>query len=74
MGNGLGRVDKILIYNPPTSRDHPADTLRLQSVTGGHLASAQILLSHGAVVVHTAHSQVALEKRSDDCRTGVCER
>ena len=65
-------MDKILIYNPPTSRDHPADTLRLQSVTGGHLASAQILLSHGAVV-HT-HSQVALEKRSDDCRTGVCER
>ena len=73
MGNGLGRVDKILIYNPPTSRDHPPDTLRLQSVTGGHLASAQILLSHGTVVVHT-HSQVALEKRSDDCRTGVCER
>ena len=66
-------MDKILIYNPPTSRDHPADTLRLQSVTGGHLASAQILLSHGTVV-DTARSQVALPKRSDDCRTGVCER
>ena len=65
-------MDKILIYNPPTSRDHPPDTLRLQSVTGGHLASAQILLSHGTVL--GAHSQVALQKRSDDCRTGVCER
>ena len=52
VGNGLGRADKILIYNPPTSRDHPPDTLRLQSVTGGHLASAQILLSHGTEV-HT---------------------
>ena len=72
MGNGLGRADKILIYNPPTSRDHPPDTLRLQSVTGGHLASAQILLSHGTV--RGAHSEVALQKRSDDCRTGVCER